>query len=405
MLRWSMASVVLWGASLAGCSNGSDDTDTGASDATESAAEAAPDAPAEPASAPVPSSEWEVVSPEDRGMDPAMLEEARDYAMAEERNTQGVVVVHDGAIVAEWYDDGADAESWAASWSMAKSFTSALIGIAIEEGTIPGVEEPMTTYYPDWEGTDAEDITLRDVLQMSSGLDWTETYNPADVAESDIIALVLNEDDHLAYAAGRPAAEEPGTVWNYSSGDTMLLSGVLEQATGMTADEYAAEKIFEPIGMEQVEWWRDVEGQTLTYCCLDTTSRDFARFGLLYERDGMWGDEQVVPASWVEESVEPAPASDGYAYQWWLYDVEGAPDDLYAASGFDGQWIYVMPSLDLVVVRNGTYGKDPGDPVADPSLFAKYPPQGLVPDRGTVGPESWDHAEFLGPIIESLDGT
>jgi CubicO group peptidase (beta-lactamase class C family) len=355
----------------------------------------------------VPGVDWEVATPEDHGMDPESLEAARTYAFGDGMNTQGVVVVHDGEIVAEWYADGADDESWAASWSVAKSFTSALIGIAIEHGLIPGVDEPMTTWFPEWEGSEREAMTLGDVLHMSSGLDWIEDYDPAAVNESDIIRLVLGEQDQLAYAASRPAANEPGSVWSYSSGDTMLLSGVIEQATGMTADEYARQELFDPIGIEQVEWWRDAEAHTLTYCCLDTTSRGFARFGLLYEREGSWGGEQVVPREWVEESLVPAPPSDGgYGYQWWLDQPAELPDDTFAALGHDGQFIYVIPSLDLVVVRNGTYVKDPGPPIADPNLFAKYPSDGLVPGKGTIYPEQgWDVVAFLGPIVESLGDT
>jgi CubicO group peptidase (beta-lactamase class C family) len=111
-----------------------------------------------------------------------------------------------------------------------------------------------------------------------------------------------------------------------------------------------------------------------------------------------------VESSWVDESLEDAPGSGhvGYGYQWWLADVAGAPDDLFAARGHDGQYIFVIPSLDLVVVRNGTYVKDPGEPVADPNLFANYPSDGLVPGKGTVNPEHWDDAAFLTPIIESI---
>jgi CubicO group peptidase (beta-lactamase class C family) len=341
--------------------------------------------------------EWSEEDPADHGIDPAGLDEAFDYAAEEGRNTQGVVVVHDGAIVGEWYAEDADEESWAASWSMAKSYTSALIGIAIEEGLIDSVDEPMTTWYPEWEDTDRGDITLRDVLQMSSGLDYTENYSPDAFDESDIIQMVLFQEDQLAYAADRPALHEPGTEWNYSSGDTMILSGLLEQVTGMPTADYAEEQLFEPLGIDQVDWWSDAEGHTLTYCCLDTTSRNYARFGQLYLQDGEWEGEQLVPAeSWA-----------GYGYQWWRTGAESddLPDDLFAARGHDGQYTYVIPSLDLVVVRNGTYIKHDGEAVADPNLFDKYP-SGVNPERGTVAPDSevgWDDAEFLAPILEAVD--
>jgi CubicO group peptidase (beta-lactamase class C family) len=360
-------------------------------------------AAAQPADDTVPGDEWVVEAPEVHGMDPAALDAARDYAFAEGMNTQGVVVVRDGVIVAEWYADGAGPESWAASWSMAKSVASAVVGIAIAEGKIPSVDEPMTTYFPDWAGTDKAAITLRHVLQMESGLDWDEDYDPSALGESEIIEMVLGQPDQLAFAAGRPAEVPPGTRWSYSSGDSMLLSRVIEQATGMPADEYARTVLFEPLGIDQIDWWRDARGHTLTYCCVDTTSRDFARFGLLYLREGLWGDEQVVPESWVSDSLAGSEASSGgYGFQWWL----GGGDDLsyFSARGHDGQYIYVVPELDLVVVRNGTYGKSPCEPVADPNLFSRYPSGGLVPGQGTSPPAEWSDQAFLGPIVESITG-
>jgi CubicO group peptidase (beta-lactamase class C family) len=173
----------------------------------------------------------------------------------------------------------------------------------------------------------------------------------------------------------------------------------------MTLDEYATEHLLDPIGMDPVDWWRDAEGHTLGYCCFDTTSRDFARLGLLYLHGGRWGGVQIVPGSWVEESVQPVAASEGdYGYQWWLEDLDGVPKDTFWAEGIDGQFIYVLPSLDMVVVRNGTYVKDPGPPVADPNLFAKYPSGSLVAGRGTSEPDEWRSDEFLGPIVEAARG-
>jgi CubicO group peptidase (beta-lactamase class C family) len=122
--------------------------------------------------------DWRVDAPEDHDMDPVQLEAAKAYAFADGMNTQGVVVVRGGAIVAEWYGPGADADSWAASWSMSKSVASALIGIAIGDGKIPSVDEPMTTWYPDWAQRGLGDVTLRDVLEMSPGLQWNESYDP-----------------------------------------------------------------------------------------------------------------------------------------------------------------------------------------------------------------------------------
>ncbi|HEX7134640.1 MAG TPA: serine hydrolase [Iamia sp.] len=389
------------GVLLIGCSSSDDGAEAGEASSTSSADATTTTEPVDPGEV-VPGDDWVVATPEEHGIDPAGLEEAREYAFAEGKETQGVVVVHGGEIVAEWYADGAGPDSWAASWSVAKSFTSAVVGIAIEEGEIPGVEEPMSTYIPGWAGTDREPITIRDVLHMASGLDWNEAY-AGTAGESQIVQMVTGEADQLAYASVRPVRAPPGTAWNYSSGDSMLLSGVVEEATGRPLDDYATEVLLDPIGMQQVEWWRDVEGHTLGYCCFDTTSRDFARLGLLYARDGRWGDEQVVPEAWVEESLVPLEASAGeYGYQWWLGEPDGVTVDVFSAQGHDGQVILVVPVLDLVVVRNGTYVKDPGPPVADPTLFTRYPSDGIIPGRGTVPPDEWDDGELLRPIIAAL---
>ncbi len=355
---------------------------------------------------PVPTGEWSVEDPVAHGMDPAVLDQARAYAFTPGKNTQGVVVVQRGAIVGEWYAPGAGPTSWAASWSMAKSINSALIGIAIGEGKIPSVDVPMSTFFPDWAGTPKGAITLRDVLHMESGLQWNEDYDPTSLGSSDIIQMVALEADQLAFAASRPVAHPPGTSFNYSSGDAMLLGEVVHQATGMRADEYARQKLFGPIGMSPVDWWRDAANHTLTYCCVDTPSRSFARFGLLYLRGGDWNGTQVVPASWVDASIDDhAKTYDGYGYQWWL-NLQGAGSvpPFFSAQGHDGQFIYVIPSLDLVVVRNGTYAKSPCEPVADPNLLYHYPPSGLVPGQGTTPPDSWNDVAFLEPIVASFDG-
>jgi len=337
------------------------------------------------AALPWPTDEWTVSTPEEHGMDSAVLSGARDYAAGSGRHTQGVVVIRHNVIVAEWYFGGADADTPAVSWSVAKSFASALIGIAIGAGKIAGVDRPLTDYYPEWAGTDKAEITLRHVLSMTSGLDWNEGYE-GDASDSDVMRMLFIESDQLAYAAGRELAHEPGTYWYYSSGDAMLLSGVLERATGIRASAFAEEVLFSQIGMKNLTWDSDQAGHTLTYCCINTPSRQFARFGLLYLRQGRWEDRQVVPAEWVQESTRPSQELyTGYGYQWWLYDPDdpnwadtpGFPKDLFLAWGHHSQKIIVVPSLDLVVVRNG------------------------VPWQS---PDEWNDGDFLKPVLDSIEG-
>lgn len=347
---------------------------------------------------------WSTATPASMGMDANTLDGARAYAFTPERHTQGVVVVRGGHLVDEWYAPGEGPESWAASWSVGKSFASTLIGIAIAQGKIPNVDVPMSTYFPEWAGTPKGAITLKNVLHMESGLKWNEDYDVSSVADSNVIGMGLSADE-LAYAAGRPLANTPGSTFNYSSGDAMLLSGVIAKATGMSAEAYAQQVLYGPLGMKQVEWWQDAKGHTLTYCCTDTTSRNFARLGLLFLDGGNWNGTQVVPASWVHDATDPTANSNGhYGYMWWVTTMPEVQGQIFFANGFDGQKIFVIPSLDLVVVRNGDYVKSACPPIADPNLFGKYPPSGISADYGTRPPENWNDADFLRPIVQSVTG-
>ncbi|MEM9255291.1 MAG: serine hydrolase [Pseudomonadota bacterium] len=344
---------------------------------------------------------WQTASPESQSMDAAVLDGAFDYAFRSEKFTQAVVVIKNGLIVAERYADERDADSFATSWSVAKSFTSALIGIAVRDGLIGDINVSMAEFIPEWQGTDKADITLRHVLMMSSGLDWDESYNP-DGGLSDIIQMIVLTEDQLAYAVARPLRHPPGTVFNYSSGQTLLMSAVLESVTGMSVDAYAQQKLFSPLGMSPVEWWQDATRRTALFCCLDTPVRQFAKFGLLYARGGEWNGEQLVPAQWVSDSSTPNDVFDGYGYQWWLSDALGEEHRYFSGRGHDGQYVYIFPQYDLVVVRNGWYDKFEGEPVADPYLWPLLPSDGRIPMLGTIPPDNWNDVEFLTPVIQSI---
>lgn len=358
------------------------------------------------------STDWKLARPEQVGFDAAELERARAYAFRKEFYTQGIVIIKDGYLAAEWYGEAADQHSYATSWSVAKSFTSALIGIAVDRGLIASVDQSMATFIPAWQGSEKAAIRLRDVLAMSSGLDWIEDYENIGVGDqaSDVVRLVL-EADPMAVAFDQPLTHAPGEVWNYSSGDTMLLGHVLKTVVGVTAADWAKEVLANPLGFSRFAWWQDATGNTNTYCCVDTTSRDFARFGQLFLQKGIWGGQQLISQAWVAASTSPqAKANAGYGYQWWLNHPSGIdrwpslPASTYFALGHNGQYIAVFPEQNLVVVRNGQYKLPKGtDWIAEAGLFAG----GMFSDRlgptGTRAPEGeWSEDYFFRLILDAI---
>ncbi len=334
-----------------------------------------------------PGETWETVDPAEVGLDVGKLAEARAYAFAPGRNTQGVVIVRGGKIAAEWYADDADQDTPATSWSMSKSYASTLIGIAIDQGKLSGVDMPMTEFIPEWKGTAKEDITLEHVLRMQTGIPWDEAVGSFELHLSPL---------QLDFSINREGADGPGQGFNYSSADTILLSWAIETLGEGNAGAFAQQQLFGPIGMK-ADWWDDADGHTTGYCCLDSTSREYARFGLLMARRGKWEGEQVVSEQWIDQATAPADNAEQYGFQWWLNTdgsiSEDAPRELYGAFGLHSQRTYVFEELDLVVVRNGTYN------VKENRSFVI---RSTMDALATEPPDEWDNAEFLRPILEAV---
>lgn len=322
-----------------------------------------------------PGAEWVSTCPGVQNIDSAKLRGMYDYAFAPGRNTQSVLVIRNGAIVAEWYAEGKRAEDHVTSWSVAKSFLSAVVGIAVERGDLPSIDEPIATYLPEFAGTDREVVTFRHALQMRSGLAPHEPDN------------IYFQADQLNWATDRELGEEPGNTWRYQNGDSMLISAAIEAAVGRPYIEYAKEVLFEPIGMTG-QWWTDSVGNALGYCCVDATPRNFARFGLLFVRSGEWDGADVIPASWVTQSTAPTAADMPYGMHWWSFE-NGA---YYAALGVMNQSIWVFPYFDLIVLRNGLYEKR-GDEYR--VAAGSY--------HDTEEPIEWDDSTFLAPLFEAIN--
>jgi CubicO group peptidase (beta-lactamase class C family) len=283
-------------------------------------------------------------------------------AFLDRTETTGLLVVHQGAITHEEYRQGADETSRFTSWSVAKSVLSALIGIAVEEGHIASIGDPIGNYVPALAASGYGDVPIEDARTMSSVVAFDEDY---DDPTSDINMLFIR-----AMAMGVPAEETlarlervraPGTYNDYVSSDSMALGLVLEAATGMPVADYLASRLWGPMGAEaDATWSTDRAGREFALCCLNATLRDWARFGRLYLDGGAREGRQIVPTDWVTASVKPeAPhlqpcdnrASHwtfGYGYQWWI--PEGPQGD-FLAIGVWGQYIYVNPARDVVIVK------------------------------------------------------
>ena len=263
---------------------------------------------------------------------------------------QAGVIVKNGYTIGSFYAPGFDELSPATSWSVAKSFYAALVGIAIDEGAIASLDQKASEFLTEWEGTDKADITIRQILAMQSGY-------PGDDE-------VFGADDQTTYAIQHPLRREPGTRFVYSNANSQLMEPILRRATNQAPHDYLRQKLLEPIGIEanQVGYWRDANpGHALTYCCLDMRPADFARFGLLFARSGTWNGESIISPGFIQQSTT---GSFYYGLQWWLINEsrfgEPPPWTGFQALGLDGQHIVVWPEADVVVVVVTKYQSDPG---------------------------------------------
>lgn len=270
--------------------------------------------------------------------------------------TTGLIVIQNDEIALEDYYLGNSAVTQNISWSMAKSFISALIGIAVNEGHIKSIEQSVDAYATSLGGSGYEGVSIKNVLQMSSGVAFNEDYGDfySDINRWGRDFSLGNSQD--AFAATLKNDIEPGTVNHYVSINTHVLGMVLTQATGRSITDYMQEKLYNPMGMEHDGLWIiDGQGMEMALGGLNLTLRDFAKLGSLYLHDGTFNGQQIVPASWVADSRtmdQPhlLPGNDfGYGYQWWMV---GGDSGEFMAMGVYGQYIYINPETNTVIVKN-----------------------------------------------------
>ena len=288
--------------------------------------------------------------------------------------TDGMLIIKGGTSISERYGRGFDETKRHISWSVAKSFSSALIGIAVKQGLLQ-LDDSICTYLPEFEGTDQCKITVKDAITFATGLGWQEVYENQSNQTSSVLYTLYGggHRDQLKTIVTHRLVGEPGKRWSYSTGDAELAAAVAKRALQKTHGKDAFwNQLFDPIGMPRAVFEEDAKGTPIGGSCVYATVRDFAKFGFLFLNDGCWNGERILPEGWVTASTTPSAAFVSAApddeetpagYSWWLNQATpsrnkpkpwlDAPDDTYAALGHWGQRIIVVPSEDVIIVRVG----------------------------------------------------
>ena len=267
-------------------------------------------------------------------------------------NTTGLIVLKNGELVFEKYALGHTEDQTWISFSVAKSVVSMLYGAAIKDGYIKSVDDLASTYLPSLREGAYKDTTIKNILQMASGVKWNEDYEDtkSDVASSPIQIL-----DLIEYMGDLEKLHQPGTHFNYNTGETNLAGAVLRAAIGNNLSTYLHKKIWQPFGMESEAYWMLDEADGVEYggCCINATLRDYARLGLFALNKGALATgEQILPEDWMQESTNPSSGANYYGYYWWL-----RPNNSYRATGIFGQFIWVDPKEELVVAIHSAWNK------------------------------------------------
>jgi CubicO group peptidase (beta-lactamase class C family) len=295
-----------------------------------------------------PTEGWRTADPGDVGMDSGLLDEMVAEIRDEGIGVDGVTVIRDGYIVLDEYFPPFSRGERHIIYSCTKSVVSTLIGIAIEEGHIEDLDVKVLDLFPDravrnindWK----KDMTLRDLLTMTAGFDARDSY----LYEWEGLNRMHESADELQHVLDLPVIEEPGTRFEYTNGVSHLLSSLITEKTGMSALDFGMEHLFGPLGIDDIEWHTDSNGRNWGYSRIYITPHDMAKFGYMFLKGGEWDGTQIVPREWVDDATDwhvDATIMNGYGYQWW---VSGR--GYYTAIGYRGQFIHVVPDLDLVVV-------------------------------------------------------
>lgn len=272
----------------------------------------------------------------------------------------GLLIIKNDTIQFEKYYRGNTEGSHTIGWSVTKSFVSALMGIAIEEGFVESIDDTAVKYVPELEGSAYQDVTIKNLLQMSSGVRWNEDYGDFNSDINRFGRTLALGSSFESFVQSLGTAREQGTYCLYNSMDTQVLGMIISRASGMTLSDYLETKIWKPIGMENKAWWVvDDFGNEFAAAGLNVSLRDYARFGKLYLNNGTFNGQSIVPSDWIEKSLTPdgqhlmpSDYSFGYGYQWWIPKSDQGE---FMAVGVYNQFIYVNPTKNVIIVKSSAY--------------------------------------------------
>jgi CubicO group peptidase (beta-lactamase class C family) len=290
------------------------------------------------------------------------------------QRSAALMVLHNGQVRMERYGLDFDNEGRWTSFSVAKSLTSTLVGMAVRDGHIKSMDDKVSDYIAEMKGSAYDDVSIRQLLTMTSGVAWNENYDDpkSDVAQFNNHKPKDGEDALVSYLRKLPRAVPAGTRWLYSTGETNLVGVLVARATKKTLSDYLSEKIWRPAGMaQQATWILSKTGQEISGCCLQAATQDFARFGQFILNGAQINGQPTLPEGWLSEATTSRTGigqpGRGYGYQWWTYD-----NGSFAARGIFGQGIFIDPARQLVIASNANWGHNATDPTATAAREAFY---------------------------------